>query len=104
MEKIGTFGDISAFSTMYRKNLAANSSSGLVFTKKNLYRNALAHADRGKILWNKRLDLRDPNYSLFPALNWNTDEFSCAIGLANLKRLKLTNNKRKFLKNLLYFF
>ena len=33
-KKIGTFGDISAFSTMYRKNLAANSSSGLVFTKK----------------------------------------------------------------------
>ena len=65
---------------MYRKNLAANSSSGLVFTKKkNLYRNALAHADRGKILWNKRLDLRDPNYSLFPALNWNTDEFSVRL-------------------------
>ena len=105
-KKIGSFGDISAFSTMYRKNLAANSSSGLVFTKnKNLFRQALAHADRGKILWDKRLDLRDPNYSLFPALNWNTDEFSCAIGLANLKRLKSTNSRRKkFLKNLLYFF
>ncbi len=33
-QKTGTFGDISAFSIMYRKNLAANSSGGIVFTKK----------------------------------------------------------------------
>jgi len=25
--------------------------------------------------------------SLFPALNWNTDELSCAIGIASLRRL-----------------
>ena len=30
---VGSFGDIAAFSTMYRKNLAANSSSGIIFTK-----------------------------------------------------------------------
>jgi len=97
---VGSFGDIAAFSTMYRKNLAANSSSGLVFTNKNkqLYKKILAYADRGKILWDKKLDLRDPKYALFPALNWNTDEFSCAIGLASLRRLKETNRKRnKFL-------
>ena len=102
-KKIGTFGDIAAFSTMYRKNLAANSSGGLVYTKnKNLFRKALAYGDRGKILWNKQLDLKDPKFSLFPALNWNTDEFSCAIGFANLKRLKSTNYKRnRFLKKLI---
>ena len=62
-KKVGTFGDISAFSTMYRKNLAANSSSGLVFTKnKKLYRKILAYADRGKILWKKNLDLRDKTH------------------------------------------
>ena len=61
---------------------------------KNLFRKILAYGDRGKILWNKKLDLRDPQFSLFPALNWNTDEFSCAIGYANLKRLKSTNYKR----------
>ena len=32
-KKVGTFGDVAAFSTMYRKNLAANSSGGLVYTK-----------------------------------------------------------------------
>ena len=102
---VGNFGEIAAFSTMYRKNLAANSSGGLVFTNKSkkLYRKIISYSDRGKILWNKRLDLRDPQYSLFPALNWNTDEFSCAIGLANLRRLKQTNKFRnsflsKFIK------
>mgnify|MGYP001274528034 CR=1 FL=1 len=100
---VGTFGDVAAFSTMYRKNLAANSSSGLVYTKKGkkFYRKILSYADRGKILWNKKLDIRDPKHSLFPALNWNTDEFSCAIGLANIKRLKDTNARRnKFLSKL----
>ena len=87
-QKTGTFGDISAFSIMYRKNLAANSSGGIVFTKKlKLHHKSLAYGDRGKILWKENLDFRDPKYSLFPALNWNTDEFSCAIGYANLKRL-----------------
>ena len=101
---VGTFGDVAAFSTMYRKNLAANSSSGIVYTTKGdkLYKKILAYGDRGKILWDKKLDLRDPKYALFPALNWNTDEFSCAIGLANLKRLKQTNNKRNnFLKKII---
>ena len=100
---VGSFGDIAAFSTMYRKNLAANSSGGLIFTKNlKIFKKALAYGDRGKILWKKNLDFRDPGNSLFPALNWNTDEFTCAIGLANLKRLKKTNSMRKkFLKYLI---
>ena len=102
-KKVGTFGDIAAFSTMYRKNLAANSSSGLVFTtNKKLFHKALAYADRGKVLWKKNLDMRDPKHSLFPALNWNTDEISCAIGLANLKRLDKTNlDRKKFVEMLI---
>jgi perosamine synthetase len=104
---VGSFGDIAAFSTMYRKNLAANSSSGIVFTKNyRLFKKVLAYADRGKILWNEKLDLRDPRHSLFPALNWNTDEFSCAMGLASLRRLSETNKKRiqfvKILINILH--
>lgn len=103
---VGSFGDIAAFSTMYRKNLAANSSSGIIFTKNyKLFKKVLAYADRGKISWKDNLDLRDPKYSLFPALNWNTDEFSCAMGLASLRRLKITNEKRiKFVKNLISIF
>ena len=36
-KKVGSFGDIAAFSTMYRKNLAANSSSGIVLLKISNY-------------------------------------------------------------------
>ena len=65
----------------------------------------LAYADRGKISWKENLDLRDPKYALFPALNWNTDEFSCAMGLASLRRLNITNKKRiKFINNLISIF
>ena len=102
-ELVGSFGDASAFSTMYRKNLAAGASSGLVFTKDyEIFKKILAYGDRGKILWEKDLDFRDPKHSVFPALNWNTDEFSCAIGLANLSRLEDTNRlRRKFLTELI---
>jgi len=94
-KKVGTFGDIAAFSTMYRKNLIAGSSGGLVYTKdKELYHLVLAYADRGKQIWRDDLNQNDPSSALFPALNFNTDEISCAIGSASLKRLEETINKR----------
>lgn len=100
--KVGAFGDIAAFSTMYRKNLTAGASSGVVYTKdEGLYRSALAYADRGKQTWRRDLNLNDPGSALFPALNFNTDEFSCAIGLASLRRLQDTIDKRMlFIKRL----
>lgn len=94
-KKVGNFGDISAFSTMYRKNLASGGSGGLVFTNnEELFHLSLAHADRGKQVWRTDLNLNDPRSALFPALNFNTNEFSCAIGLASLERLEDTINKR----------
>ena len=63
---VGTFGDIAAFSTMYRKNLAANSSGGIIYTKNyERFKKVLAYADRGKVLWKENLDFRDPGNSLF---------------------------------------
>ncbi|MDD4951776.1 MAG: DegT/DnrJ/EryC1/StrS family aminotransferase [Desulfovibrionaceae bacterium] len=86
--KVGTVGDIAAFSTMYRKTLTAGASGGLVWAPDlATYRLALGHADRGKPSWRTDIDLRNPGHALFPALNFNTDELSCAIGLASLKRL-----------------
>lgn len=96
-QKIGTFGDIAAFSTMYRKNLAAGASGGIVYTKDlGLYRRAIAYADRGKQPWRNDINQNDPGFAMFPALNFNSDEFSCAIGLASLRRLDKTIEGRLF--------
>lgn len=92
---IGTFGDIAAFSTMYRKIHMTGGSGGLVYSRDlKIFRNALAHADRGKPRWEKDFDDRNPETYLFPALNWNTDELSCAIGIASLRRLTDTVVRR----------
>lgn len=92
---IGTFGDIAAFSTMYRKNHMTGGSGGVVYSRNlDLYRNALAHADRGKPKWIEGFDDRNPEHFLFPALNWNNDELSCAIGIASLRRLPDTIRRR----------
>lgn len=102
-QKVGTWGHIAAFSTMYRKNLAAGASSGIVFTRDfDLYRRALSLSDRGKPLWRLDLNLRDPGHAFFSALNWNSSEMSNAIGLASLRRLDETNERRRvFMRELL---
>ena len=93
---VGTFGDIAAFSTMYRKAHMTGASGGVVYTRNlDLFRRALAHADRGKPRWRNDFDDRDPTTYLFPALNHNTDELSCAIGLASLRRLNDTIVRRQ---------
>lgn len=86
--RVGAFGDIAATSTMYRKTLFAGASGGVVYsTDETTHRRALAAADRGKPIWRRNYDIRSPGQHLAPALNWNTDEFSCAIGLASVRRL-----------------
>lgn len=92
---VGSFGDIAAFSTMYRKAHMTGGSGGLVYSRDlNLFRRALAHADRGKPRWLPDFDDRDPSTFLFAALNHHTDELSCAIGLSSLSRLADTISHR----------
>jgi dTDP-4-amino-4,6-dideoxygalactose transaminase len=94
-ERVGTFGDVAAFSTMYRKTLSTGGSGGIVYTKNlETYKRVVGHADRGKPQWEHGFVYKDPTQAIFPALNFNTDEFSCAIGLASLRRLQDTINKR----------
>ena len=88
---VGTFGDIAAFSTMYRKAHSTGPSGGLVYSRDlELFRSALVHSDRGKPRWRDDFDDRNPSTYLAPALNHHTDEISCAIGYASLKRLPST--------------
>jgi dTDP-4-amino-4,6-dideoxygalactose transaminase len=92
---VGTFGDIAALSTMYRKAHVAGASGGMVYTRNRaLFEKALAHADRGKARCADDFDDRDPNKFLFPALNHHTDELSCAVGIASLARLNDTIERR----------
>src|SRR5215510_11624078 len=92
---VGTFGDIAAFSTMYRKAHITGAAGGLVYSRDvEVFRRALAHADRGKPRWQPDFDDRDPNTFLFPALNHHSDEISCGVGLASLSRLHETIVRR----------
>ena len=94
-KKVGEFGNISFFSTMYRKSISSSGSGGIVFTKnKNQFRRIQSCGDRGKQTWLK-INQNDPSKALFPALNHNTNEFASAVTLSSLKRLNETNNKRK---------
>jgi len=101
-QKVGTFGDIAAFSTMYRKSLTTGGCGGIVFTSsKEIYDLARAYADRGKAFWREDFNGKDPSNFLFPALNFNTDEISCAIGIKSLQKLDDTISRRNNFLSLL---
>ncbi|MCW9034158.1 MAG: DegT/DnrJ/EryC1/StrS family aminotransferase [Rhodospirillales bacterium] len=92
---VGTFGDIAAFSTGYRKNHISGGSGGMVYSQdEDLFNLAIAHADRGKPRWRDDFDDRNPTNYLFPALNLHTDEISCAMGISSFSRLPETIAKR----------
>lgn len=92
---IGNFGDMAAFSTMYRKTHMTGASGGVIFSQNlDLFNQALAHADRGKPRWKDGFDDRNPETFLFPALNHHTDEISCGIGVASIARLNDTIIRR----------
>lgn len=94
--QVGTVGDVAAFSTMYRKAHMTGGSGGVVFTRdEELYHLGLAYADRGKPRWLDGFDDRNPATFLFAALNHHTDEISCGIGLASLRRLPETIRRRR---------
>jgi perosamine synthetase len=107
-KKVGNFGDISVFSTMYRKNVGTGGCGGIVFTKnKKLFNEIRSHADRGKPFEISNYDPKDVKKFKYPALNLNLDELSCSIGISTLsrldnlikKRLKVaTTLKKNFLK------
>ena len=100
--RIGTFGDIGVFSTMYTKAHATGGCGGVVFTRDlDLHHLVRAHADRGKPYWKPDFNFRRPSEFLFPALNLNLDELSCGIGIQTLSKLDDTIRRRvAFLENL----
>lgn len=92
---VGTFGQLAAFSLMYRKNLSAGGSAGVILVNDRSYiNNVLANSDRGKPLWQTSQNLNNPGVNLHPALNHNSNEFIASIALSSLKRIDKTNQQR----------
>ena len=93
--KVGTFGHIAAFSTMSRKAHVTGGCGGVVFTRdRKLYEMVRACADRGKPFLASDFNDKEPGSFLFPALNFNSDEISCALGVRSLSRLDDTIKRR----------
>ena len=97
-KKVGTFGDISAFSMMNRKNIAVNGTAGMVYSRnEELFQQAIAIADRGKPVWLKEYPDNDPRGNLFPSLNFNLDEISCSLGIIALTKIDNVITKRRMI-------
>ena len=55
-----------------------------LFIQKNLkLYHMLLSADKGKQVWRNDIDLRNPNFAIMPALNFTTNDLSCAIESAS---------------------
>jgi len=94
-KRVGTFGEIAAFSTMFSKTLATGGSGGLVYTRnKDYYWYLRSLADRGKPHHDPSFHFRNTTNYLFPSLNFNSDELSCAIGISVLSRLQKIIDQR----------
>ena len=93
---VGSFGKLSAFSLMYRKNVSSAGSAGIILVNDtNYYERVLAFSDRGKPIWRRDSNLNNPSFNLFSALNHNSNEFTASIALSSLRRLDSTNEKRR---------
>ena len=94
-KKVGTLTEISASSTMCSKTLTSGGNGGLVYTKnEKLYWHARSLADRGKPFQDPNFHFRMTTNYLYPALNHNSDELSCAMGIPSLQKLQNTINRR----------
>lgn len=95
-QKIGTFGDLSIFSTGFSKNHSSGSTGGLIYSKNTqLMKNVRIAADRGKDFTSSNFNPKDPNTFQSAELNFNTCDLSAAIGIHRLQQLDIINKKRR---------
>ena len=99
---LGTFGEVSFFSTMGRKSVISGSSGGVIFTQnKELARKIFSISDRGKYVSEDFQVSNDARKNIDISLNFSSDEFLCAIGKSSIDRLESCRNRRnKLLKKL----
>ena len=99
-KRVGTFGDIACFSTMYSKSHSSGGAGGLIYTQaKEIHEKILLEVDKGKPTYSENFIEKNPNTFIKPALNFKLNEISCAIGATTLKKLDNINQRRRnFLK------
>jgi perosamine synthetase len=99
---VGSMGVVAVFSTMYRKTVHTGGSGGIVHTRElSYFRRLVELADRGRPKWDPQYIPSDPGFANRVSLNFNTDEFSCAIGIASLRRVDVAiRQRREFLRAL----
>lgn len=90
---VGTFGAVSAFSTMFGKHHASGGQGGIVFTRSEaLYQKVRWMSDRGK-----PFGLPPGTGNRVAALNLNSSELACAIGRVQLRKLPdILARRRRF--------
>jgi len=88
---LGTFGDLSAFSTMFGKHHCSGGQGGLVFTQsEDLYWSLRRASDRGK-----PFGLPPGSTNHTASLNLNLNDLAAAIGRVQLKKLPDIVRKRR---------
>ncbi|OHB60113.1 MAG: hypothetical protein A2Y12_09200 [Planctomycetes bacterium GWF2_42_9] len=91
--KVGSFGDIAAFSTMFGKHHCTGGQGGVVFTQnEKLHWQGRRFADRGKPFG---LDGVDSNVTA--GLNCNLNDLSATIGTVQLRKLPKILEKRRII-------
>jgi dTDP-4-amino-4,6-dideoxygalactose transaminase len=89
---VGTFGAVSAFSTMFGKHHCTGAQGGVVFTRDTLlFARVRQIADRGK----PHGALGTPT-NLVASLNFNQNEISMAIGRVQIDKLPASIQARRF--------
>ncbi len=82
-QRVGTFGDITAFSTMFGKHFCTGGQGGIVYTRKeDLYWACRRISDRGK-----PFGLSDERTNVVASLNFNLNDLAAVIGSVQLKKL-----------------
>lgn len=92
-QMVGTFGDISAFSTMSGKHHCTGGQGGVVFTKQEaLYHEIRRNSDRGKPFF-----MPEGSTNPVASLNFNLNDIAAAIGRVQLKKLPDINTRRQII-------
>ena len=88
---LGSFGDISAFSTMSGKHHSSGAQGGMVFTRDEaLYQSARRMADRGKPHF-----LPEGATNMQATLNFNQTDLAAVVGQAQLRKLPEMVERRR---------